>query len=104
MEITSIETNLPPTSSVKPEQSNQPTDNQNPSVNNPQQNDRVEISSQAQSLSSATDANNSTSNIKTRQQAEQTVQQIRSDFQTHSAQAITAQANVAPALISNVIG
>ena len=104
MEINSIEADLPITPSVKSDQQNNPTENQNLSVNNPQQNDRVEISSEAQRLSSATDINSSKSNLETRQQAEQTVQQIRSDFQTNSVQAITAQANVAPALISNIVG
>ena len=104
MEINSIEADLPITPSVKSDQQNNPTENQNLSVNNPQQNDRVEISSEAQRLSSATDINSSKSNLETRQQAEQTVQQIRSDFQTNSVQAITAQVNVAPALISNIVG
>lgn len=102
MKINDIETNLPNPASVKQEQPSSLTENQNQSANNRQPNNGVKISLKAQKLSSV--VGNRTSDIETQQQAKQVAQEIQKNIQTSPELAITAQVNVVPALLSNLLG
>ncbi len=109
MEIKSVDTNLAAAaSSIKPEQQNSLSGKQNPSINEREndsdRDDRINISTAAQRLSSAVKAGNNSANVQNRQQAEQISQNIQKTFQVNPNQAISAQANIAAASIKNLLG
>jgi len=108
METKSIETNLSAIATIKPEQQNPRAEKQNQSINEQEndndRDDRVNISTAAQRLSSAPRVNNSHSAIQSRQQAEQITQAIQKTFQINPGQATSTQANIAAASIRNILG
>ncbi len=104
MEISSNVSELQAQQPVKLEQSNNLADTRSQPDFSQQPADRVEISSEAQQLLSATDNRNNSADLNSRQQAERVTQDIQAGFGANPDQAIATQANVNPDIAGAILG